>query len=83
MNTQLTKEEEKRSDLMKLMKEKDNLEENILEITEILQQPNMPGLKGNLVDSEGFPRADIDLFRVTKLRNTLAHLQTDHTTLMK
>ena len=43
----------------------------------------MPGVKGSLVDAEGFPRADIDLFEVRKLRNRLACLQTDHCNLMK
>lgn len=43
----------------------------------------MPGVKGSLVDEEGFPRADIDLFEVRKFRNRLACLQTDHCTVMK
>ena len=43
----------------------------------------MPGVKGSLVDAEGFPRADIDLFEVRKLRNRLACLQTDHCNIMK
>ena len=42
-----------------------------------------PGLKGHLVDNEGFPRADVDIIEVRKLRNRHACLQTDHTNLMK
>lgn len=68
---------------MSLMKEKDTLEKAILDITELLTAPGMPGVKGSLVDEEGFPRSDIDLFEVRKLRNRLACLQTDHTNLMK
>ena len=43
----------------------------------------MPGIKGKLVDDEGFPFANIDLFEIRKMRNRLAHLQTDHVNLMK
>lgn len=64
----------KREDLMKLMRDKDDLEQAILSITEYLQAPGMPGLKGNLVDEEGFPRADIDLIDIRKHRNRLACL---------
>ena len=68
---------------MKLMKQKDELEKAIMDITEHLTAPGMPGLKGNLKDEEGFPRADLDLFEITKLRNRLACLQTDHVGVMK
>ena len=68
---------------MGLMKQKDELESSILGITEYLTAPWMPGLSGNLIDAEGFPRADLDLFEIRKMRNRLACLQTDHTTLMK
>ena len=67
-----------REDLLKLMKEKDDIEKSIMDITEYLNAPGMPGLQGNLVDAEGFPRADLDLFEVRKMRNRLACLQTDH-----
>ena len=43
----------------------------------------MPGLRGNLVDAEGFPRSDIDIYEVRKARHDLACLQTDHQALMK
>ena len=35
--------------------------------------PGQPGLKGNLVDREGFPRADVDIHNVRILRNRLAY----------
>jgi 26S proteasome regulatory subunit N4 len=41
------------------------------------------GLKDKLVDKEGFPRADIDIYRVRTLRGRLAVLNTDHKALMK
>lgn len=56
------------------MKEKDDIEKAIMDITEYLTAPGMPGLKGNLVDEEGFPRADLDLFDIRKMRNRLACL---------
>lgn len=42
-----------------------------------------PGLKTPLVDDEGFPRDDVDIFEVRKLRHRHAMLQTDHQKLMK
>ena len=65
------------------MKQKDEMEKSIIDITEFLETPPMPGVKGPLVDSEGFPRGDIDLIEVRKMRNRLACLQTDHCNLMK
>ena len=54
-----------------------------MDITEHLTSPGMPGLSGNLIDEEGFPRSDIDLFEIRKLRNRYACLQTDHQAVMK
>lgn len=34
--------------------------------------PGNPGVKEKLVDEEGFPRSDIDIFEVRKMRNRLA-----------
>mmetsp|Transcript_24367 Transcript_24367/g.35756 ORF Transcript_24367/g.35756 Transcript_24367/m.35756 type:complete len:218 (+) Transcript_24367:44-697(+) len=42
-----------------------------------------PGVKGSLCDSEGFPRADIDLYEVRRKRNRLAVINTDYNLLMK
>ena len=73
----------RRQELMSLMKKKDEMEKSIIDITEYLEAPGMPGVKGSLVDEEGFPRNDIDLFDIRKNRNRLACLQTDHVNLMK
>lgn len=43
----------------------------------------MPGVKGSLVDDDGFPLANVDLIEIRKLRNRLACLQTDHMEIMK
>jgi 26S proteasome non-ATPase regulatory subunit 9 len=55
-------QEERRQNVLDYMSQKDKIEEEILVLSEILQGPGLPGLKGNLIDEEGFPRADLDLF---------------------
>mmetsp|Transcript_47634 Transcript_47634/g.126316 ORF Transcript_47634/g.126316 Transcript_47634/m.126316 type:complete len:203 (-) Transcript_47634:60-668(-) len=45
--------------------------------------PGKPGLNGKLVDSEGFPRADVDVHQVRQLRHRHICLQTDHQQVMK
>ena len=44
-------------------------------------EQNSPGLNGNLLDADGFPRSDIDIVQVRVQRNRLATLQTDYKTL--
>jgi hypothetical protein len=39
-----------KEELLKIMKEKDDIEKTIVDINEYLTAPGMPGLKGNLVD---------------------------------
>ena len=50
-----------RKELLAIDEEKTKMEEEIMAITESLTSEGMPGLKGNLVDEDGFPRADIDV----------------------
>lgn len=73
--------------LLLLNKKREEIESEIKGITEFLLSPQpsgaVPGLKGNLVDSEGYPRADLDIHMIRIQRNRLAHLQTDHQTNMK
>ena len=40
-------------------------------------------MSGPLVDDEGFPRGDIDLYAVRQARNKYACAQTDHMEVMK
>ncbi|PFH35201.1 putative proteasome (prosome, macropain) 26S subunit, non-ATPase, 9 [Besnoitia besnoiti] len=54
------------------------MEEEMEALADFLSQPGMPGLTGNLVDVEGFPRADIDLYAVRGARHRLAVLKTDY-----
>jgi 26S proteasome non-ATPase regulatory subunit 9 len=47
----------------------------MISIVELLETMNgEPGVKGSLIDNEGFPRADVDIFEVRKLRNRHACL---------
>eukprot|EP00898_Chlorokybus_atmophyticus_P007800 jgi/Chlat1/8020/Chrsp7S07781 len=67
-----------REQAKRMMVERDGLETEIAVIAERLNAPGGPGEHGPLVDNEGFPRADIDVFQVRKDRNRLAALHTDH-----
>nr|GEW08516.1 26S proteasome non-ATPase regulatory subunit 9 [Tanacetum cinerariifolium]GEW74109.1 26S proteasome non-ATPase regulatory subunit 9 [Tanacetum cinerariifolium] len=67
-----------KSEAKKLMDKRSDLETEMNVIIERLCQPGGPGLYGNLVDSEGFPRSDIDIPAVRADRNRLAGLRNDH-----
>lgn len=65
-----------------LLKRKDLIESRVKAIAVELEELGI-GLNGKLVDSEGYPRNDLDVYRIRELRNEHARLQTDHKTLMK
>ncbi|XP_042054650.1 26S proteasome non-ATPase regulatory subunit 9-like [Salvia splendens] len=67
-----------KAETMKLMEKRSGIEEEMNVIIERLCQPGGPGLSGNLVDSEGFPRTDIDIPTVRADRHRLAELRSDH-----
>ncbi|CAI9098838.1 OLC1v1035557C1 [Oldenlandia corymbosa var. corymbosa] len=67
-----------KADTMKLMEQRSGLEAEMNVIIERLTQPGGPGLSGNLVDSEGFPRSDIDIPSVRADRLRLSVLRNDH-----
>ena len=83
----MTPSEKMQELLLLLNKKREEIEAEISGIVEYLQTPQpsgaIPGLKGNLIDDEGFPRADLDIHMIRIQRNRLAHLQTDHQTNMK
>lgn len=70
------------AELRALMDQKDDLERQIASISDALSAGNMGGVTGRLVDSEGFPRADIDVHQTRTLRHQLACLNTDHQSIM-
>lgn len=65
-----------------LLKRKDAIEGRVKSIVAELDEFGV-GLGGKLVDGEGYPRNDIDVYRIRELRNEHARLQTDHKALMK
>ncbi|XP_076438383.1 26S proteasome non-ATPase regulatory subunit 9-like [Babylonia areolata] len=66
-----------------LMKKKDDIESEIAELGDVLESQKGVGLDGPLIDGEGYPRADIDVYAVRHARHKIACLQTDHKLVMK
>jgi Nas2 N_terminal domain len=71
-----------------LMAQRDALETEAFAINEDLTSPGpngepAAGLKDSLVDAEGFPRADIDVYAVRNKRHRLSVINTDHKAVMK
>ncbi|XP_075652524.1 uncharacterized protein LOC142622854 [Castanea sativa] len=67
-----------KTETMALMDKRSALEAEMNAIIDRLCQPGGPGLSGNLVDSEGFPRSDIDIPVVRAERHRLSELRNDH-----
>ncbi|KAJ4709592.1 26S proteasome non-ATPase regulatory subunit 9 [Melia azedarach] len=61
-----------------LMEKRSALEAEMNAVIDRLCRPDGPGLSGNLVDSEGFPRSDIDIPMVRAERRRLSELRNDH-----
>lgn len=74
-------------DMKELMDKRAELENEIAELTAQLEGSSGPskaaGVRGPLVDAEGFPRADIDVYAVRGARHRLAVLNTDHGEVMR
>eukprot|EP00695_Tsukubamonas_globosa_P002719 TRINITY_DN3910_c0_g1_i1.p1 TRINITY_DN3910_c0_g1~~TRINITY_DN3910_c0_g1_i1.p1 ORF type:complete len:127 (+),score=13.56 TRINITY_DN3910_c0_g1_i1:138-518(+) len=60
----------------KLINYKDYLEKEIREATANLDRQGV-GMKGSLVDDQGFPRGDVDVASVRITRNLIARMHTD------
>ncbi|CDY55009.1 BnaA10g29350D [Brassica napus] len=67
-----------KAETMALMDKRAAMETEMNSIVERLCNPGGPGLSGNLVDSEGFPREDIDIPAVRAQRRRLAELRNEH-----
>jgi 26S proteasome non-ATPase regulatory subunit 9 len=65
-----------------LIKQKDDVEEEIKGLIKTLESTPV-GVKGSLVDIDGFPRNDLDVNAIREMRHVLACKQNDHITLMK
>lgn len=71
-----------RDELREAMSRKDDMETEISALVAHLDSVGV-GLKGPLVDADGYPRGDIDVIDVRKKRHRVAVLQTDHQQEMK
>ncbi|XP_010483352.1 PREDICTED: 26S proteasome non-ATPase regulatory subunit 9 [Camelina sativa] len=67
-----------KAETMALMDKRAAMETEMNCIVQRLCNPGGPGLAGNLVDSEGFPREDIDIPMVRADRRRLAELKSEH-----
>lgn len=74
--------------LVELLAQRDALEIEAMAITSELTSPGPngeppAGVKDPLVDAEGYPRGDIDIYEVRRKRQRLSVINTDHKELMK
>ncbi|KAH7674975.1 26S proteasome regulatory complex subunit PSMD9 protein [Dioscorea alata] len=69
-----------KAETLALMEKRASLEAEMNAIIEILCGPGGPGISGNLVDAEGFPRSDIDIPAVRSQRHRLAAASSLHDT---
>ncbi|KAM5548206.1 26S proteasome non-ATPase regulatory subunit 9 [Rosa sericea] len=67
-----------KAETLGLMDKRSALEAEMNAIIERLTQPGGPGLSGNLLNFEGFPREDIDIPAVRAERRRLAELKNDY-----
>lgn len=80
--------EERVQNFNNLVSQRDLLESEAAAIADDLNSPGPngeppAGIKSPLVDKDGFPRGDIDVYSVVAKRNRLSVINTDHKLLMK
>lgn len=71
-----------KEEVMRLMADKDKLEKSISDYGLILSANDNVGMAGPLIDAEGYPRNDIDVYKVRQARQQILCLQNDHKKLM-
>lgn len=71
------------SDIQELMRRKEEIEAQIKANYDVLESQKGVGMSEPLVDCEGYPRADVDLYQVRTARHNVACLQNDHKAVMK
>ena len=74
--------ESKREELLKLDQEKKTIESEIADLIDYLTGEGMPGVEGSLVDSEGYPLPNLDLYAIRNARRTLIMKKNDLTALI-
>ncbi|XP_075223830.1 26S proteasome non-ATPase regulatory subunit 9 [Lycorma delicatula] len=73
---------EQREKVLKMMDDKNKLETEIRMLQSVLEQ-NGVGMDDPLVDNQGFPRNDIDVYRVRHARHSIICLRNDLKVVMK
>lgn len=68
--------------IMILMKKKESIEKELKSLFDLLKSQNVQ-MTEPVVDSEGYPRSDIDVYLVRQTRHRIICLQNDHKELMK
>ncbi|KAF7484210.1 Hypothetical predicted protein [Marmota monax] len=71
------------SDIHELMRRKEEIEAQIKANYEVLEGQKGVGMNEPLVDFEGYPRADVDVYQVRTARHNIICLQNDHKAVMK
>ncbi|XP_038645655.1 26S proteasome non-ATPase regulatory subunit 9 isoform X1 [Scyliorhinus canicula] len=71
------------ADVQQLVKQKDAIEAQIKAYFDILEGQNKAGMEEPLVDIEGYPRTDINVYEVRTARHNIICLQNDHKALME
>ncbi|XP_033641089.1 26S proteasome non-ATPase regulatory subunit 9-like [Asterias rubens] len=71
-----------REKVQELIAEKDSIEREIKELYDVLESQGNVGMDGPLIDSEGYPRNDIDVYSARTARHRIICLQNDHKALM-
>ncbi|VVD00038.1 26S proteasome non-ATPase regulatory subunit 9 [Leptidea sinapis] len=71
-----------RDRVLKLMEERDRIEAAIRDETSVLESNNV-GMHDPLLDRDGYPRNDIDVYKVRHARHQIICLQNDHKEIMK
>ncbi|XP_075240248.1 26S proteasome non-ATPase regulatory subunit 9-like [Convolutriloba macropyga] len=67
---------------MQLDEERRNIELEVAQLNEILNTDIGVGMHGPLIDSEDYPKSDIDVHLARISRHRVACLQTDHSHIM-
>ncbi|XP_054450075.1 26S proteasome non-ATPase regulatory subunit 9 [Pteronotus mesoamericanus] len=71
------------SDVQELIKRKEEIEAQIKANYDVLESQKGVGMNEPLVDREGYPRSDVDVYQVRAARHNIVCLQNDHKAVMK
>ncbi|XP_029296298.1 26S proteasome non-ATPase regulatory subunit 9 [Cottoperca gobio] len=69
-------------DVKNLIQKKDEIEEQIKAYYDVLEDQGV-GVEGTLVDEEGFPRGDVNVYQIRTARHNISCLQNDHKDIME